>query len=272
MRFSVHIELKFEWTHPCPIPAPSMPRSNGARLKGELSGEEFERVLAYWESSGNAVPLIDGSPDQFEEELRSGATLVGEIEVEARSWEGLIESALELTRHYRVEDTRSAMTGLDSSVVGNAVGPGVAEVARTGRDPDLATPTPLELTPGTDLGAYRIVRKLGQGGMGLVFLAEHRRMERLVALKVLPPSATGAPGDVERFQREVKSLAKLAHPNIVAAHDADETRGLHFLVMEYVDGPDWRRWCANRDRCRSHRLWTSFSKAARGLEYAHQQG
>jgi serine/threonine protein kinase len=255
-----------------PDPRPVDAALERRALNGELSGEEFERVLAFWESTGHSAPRIEGSPDPFVEGLRSGAALVDEIEVEARSLEGLIEAALELTRHYRVDDTRSGMTGADSSVAGHAVGPGVAEVARTGRDPDLATPTLLELSPGTDLGAYRIVRKLGQGGMGFVFLAEHRRMERLVALKVLPPSATGGPGEVERFHREVKSLAKLAHPNIVAAHDADETRGLHFLVMEYVDGPDLAALVRTQGPLPVAQAVDFIQQAARGLEYAHAQG
>jgi len=80
------------------------------------------------------------------------------------------------------------------------------------------------------LGNYVILEKLGQGGMGLVLKAEHRRMERLVALKVLSPKVTKSPEAVRRFQREVKAAARLEHPNIVTAYDADEAGGTHFLV------------------------------------------
>jgi serine/threonine protein kinase len=94
------------------------------------------------------------------------------------------------------------------------------------------------------LGEYVILDKLGQGGMGLVLKAEHRRMKRLVALKVLSPKVTKTPEALRRFQREVEAAARLTHPNIVIAHDAGEAGGTHFLVTEYVRGasgkPDGR--------------------------------
>jgi len=88
------------------------------------------------------------------------------------------------------------------------------------------------------LGNYVILEKLGQGGMGTVYKARHRRMNRLVALKVLPPSLSQMPEAIARFQREVEAAARLQHPHIAAAYDADEAGGIHFLVMEYVDGPN----------------------------------
>src|SRR5207244_2696306 len=86
------------------------------------------------------------------------------------------------------------------------------------------------------LGNYVILDKLGQGGMGMVLKAMHRRMERLVALKVMSPTAVKSPDAVKRFQREVQAAAKLEHPNIVTAYDADEANGTHFLVMQFVEG------------------------------------
>lgn len=88
------------------------------------------------------------------------------------------------------------------------------------------------------LGNYTILEKIGAGGMGQVFKAQHRRMKRIVALKVLPPAMTKKPNAIPCFQREVEAAAKLSHPNIVTAHDADEANGVHFLVMEYVEGKD----------------------------------
>lgn len=88
------------------------------------------------------------------------------------------------------------------------------------------------------LGNYVITDKLGQGGMGWVFKAEHRRMSRIVALKVLSPAVVKTPEAVQRFHREVKAAARLEHQNIVTAYDADEARGTHFMVMQFVAGTD----------------------------------
>ena len=88
------------------------------------------------------------------------------------------------------------------------------------------------------LGNYVILDKLGQGGMGMVLKAQHKRTKRLVALKVMSPAAVKTPDALKRFHREVEAAARLTHPNIVAAFDADEAKGTHFLVMEYVEGSD----------------------------------
>ena len=85
-------------------------------------------------------------------------------------------------------------------------------------------------------GKYRLLNRVGAGGMGSVYLCEHMRMRRKVALKVLPTSQADDPSAVERFEREARAVAALDHPNIVRAHDIDHEDKLHFLVMEYVDG------------------------------------
>src|SRR5262249_11092446 len=83
---------------------------------------------------------------------------------------------------------------------------------------------------------YDVLGRLGAGGMGTVFKARHRRMKRVVALKVLSASLCRDEAFVRRFQREVETIARLGHPNIVMAYDADEAEVGHFLVMEFVDG------------------------------------
>jgi eukaryotic-like serine/threonine-protein kinase len=88
------------------------------------------------------------------------------------------------------------------------------------------------------LGNYVVLDELGRGGMGVVLKAEHRRMERVVALKILSAAMTNTPEAVLRFQREVKAAARLEHTNIVVAYDADEADGTHFLVMQFVEGTD----------------------------------
>src|SRR5579872_2248864 len=88
------------------------------------------------------------------------------------------------------------------------------------------------------LGNYTILEKIGAGGMGQVFKAEHRRMKRIVAVKQLPPAMMKDPAVIARFEREVTAAAKMHHPNIVTAFDADVAGGIHLLVMEYVEGTD----------------------------------
>ena len=88
------------------------------------------------------------------------------------------------------------------------------------------------------IGEYLVLDKLGSGGMGDVYKAQHRRLKRVVAIKLLPAAATRNPQMVRRFYREVEAVGKLIHPNIVTAYDAGEHNGVHYLVMEYVQGRD----------------------------------
>jgi serine/threonine protein kinase len=119
---------------------------------------------------------------------------------------------------------------------------------------------------------YRIVRKLGAGGMGVVYQAEHRLMERQVALKVINRAITSNPVAVERFRVEVRLAAKLAHPNIVAAHDADEAGDLHFLVMEYVEGASLDRVVQKNGPLSVYHATHFVQQAARGLQHAFEKG
>src|SRR5438094_5701693 len=89
---------------------------------------------------------------------------------------------------------------------------------------------------GSTLGHYRIVRSLGRGGMGEVYAAEDTRLNRVVALKVLPADLAADPDRLKRFQREAQAVAALNHPNVVTIHSVEEAGGTPFLTMELVDG------------------------------------
>lgn len=127
-------------------------------------------------------------------------------------------------------------------------------------------------TRGLVLGNYVILDKLGEGGMGMVFKARHRLMKRIVALKVLPPSMTQSTDAVQRFHREVEVAARLTHPNIAAAHDADQADGIHFLVMEYVEGPNLSALVKETGPLSPPLAMNIIAQAARGLSHAHQHG
>lgn len=122
------------------------------------------------------------------------------------------------------------------------------------------------------LGNYIIHDRLGEGGMGVVYKAWHKPMERYVALKVLSDDFTKNPRGVERFRREVKALAKLSHPNIVVAFDAGEHRGRHFLAMEYVTGKNLATIVKESGPLPIPVGVHCTLEAARGLAYAHAQG
>jgi Tol biopolymer transport system component/predicted Ser/Thr protein kinase len=89
---------------------------------------------------------------------------------------------------------------------------------------------------GSDIGHYRVVRRLGKGGMGEVYLADDTKLQRQVALKLLDPAVAGDPNRRERFAREARAVASLNHPNIVTIHSVEEAEGRVFLTLEYVDG------------------------------------
>ena len=123
----------------------------------------------------------------------------------------------------------------------------------------------------TTLGDYVIIRPIGKGGMGEVFLAEHALMQRKVAVKVLPSTRTRSSDALDRFRREVIALAKLNHPNIVSAYDAGEYEGSPFLVMEYVPGIDLAKLVRERGPMPVAIALDYVRQAAAGLDYAHQQ-
>jgi serine/threonine protein kinase/Leucine-rich repeat (LRR) protein len=121
-------------------------------------------------------------------------------------------------------------------------------------------------------GDYVVLGQLGAGGMGKIYKAEHRRMERIVALKVISPKVVNSPDAVKRFQREVKAAAKLLHPNIVTAFDAGRAGDVYFLVMEYVDGIDLARLVRQKGPLPIADAVHYILQAASGLAYAHGQG
>jgi serine/threonine-protein kinase len=125
---------------------------------------------------------------------------------------------------------------------------------------------------GLVLGTYVLLDKLGQGGMGTVYKAEHRRMKRLVALKVMSPATMKSTDAVRRFHREVEAAARLTHPNIVAAFDANEDKGMHFLVMELVEGADLASVVKKQGPLSVALAIECMLQAAKGLAHAHAEG
>ncbi len=95
----------------------------------------------------------------------------------------------------------------------------------------------MPLIPGTTLGPYKVTAKIGEGGMGEVWQARDTKLDRDVALKVLPEAFTSDPDRLARFEREAKVLASLNHPNIGSIYGLEEQDGIRALVLELVEGP-----------------------------------
>src|SRR5437588_4925269 len=94
----------------------------------------------------------------------------------------------------------------------------------------------MALTPGSKLGPYEIQSSLGAGGMGEVYKARDTRLDRTVAVKILPSHLSENPEAKQRFDREARTISSLNHPNICTLHDVGEQDGVDYLVMEYLDG------------------------------------
>src|SRR3974390_953796 len=94
----------------------------------------------------------------------------------------------------------------------------------------------MSLAPGQKLGPYEVISPLGAGGMGEVYRARDTRLERIVALKILPKELSGDPVGKQRFEQEAKTISSLNHPHICVLHDIGHQDGVDFLVMECVEG------------------------------------
>src|SRR2546427_5807874 len=127
--------------------------------------------------------------------------------------------------------------------------------------------------PSSDikLSQYRIVAKIGAGGMGEVYLAQDTKLDRKVALKILPAEVASNRDRMERFIREAKSAAALSHPNIAQIFEIGEHDGVHFIAMEFVDGVTLRQKI-HRERTELGKLLRHLQHVAEGLAKAHAAG
>lgn len=136
-------------------------------------------------------------------------------------------------------------------------------------DPKDSTELPGELR---DHPRYEILELIGRGGMGDVYKAQHRVMNRVVALKIIKPELVRNEAAVARFQREVQAAARLDHGRIVTAHDAEQAGNLHYLVMEFVEGVNLDEVIRDRGALPVAEACNYVQQAAEGLQHAHEHG
>src|SRR6478752_6754555 len=127
------------------------------------------------------------------------------------------------------------------------------------------------ITPGTRLGPYEVIAPLGAGGMGEVYRARDTRLDRDVAIKVLPANLSSDVNLRQRLQREAKSISKLSHPNICTLHDIGHHDGVDFLVMELVEGETLEQRLIRSALPPEHALLIA-SQLAEALAAAHKIG
>jgi serine/threonine protein kinase/formylglycine-generating enzyme required for sulfatase activity len=149
------------------------------------------------------------------------------------------------------------------------------EITPASQRPEDATlpPAPSDLPPALrDHPRYRVVRLLGRGGMGVVYQAEHKVMERPVAVKVIRRNLVDRPESIERFHREVRAAAKLDHANIVKAYDAEQVGDLQLLAMEFVEGKSLAEVLAKKGPLPVANACHYVRQAAQGLQHAFERG
>jgi len=121
---------------------------------------------------------------------------------------------------------------------------------------------------GFVIGPYKLLERVGVGGMGQVFLCEHTETKRRAAIKVLPPAKADQPAALGRFQREARAAAALEHPNVVRTHEIDQDGDLHFIVMDYIDGSNLMDMVQNFGAMDIARAVSYARQVAAGLDYA----
>src|SRR5918994_1089716 len=122
-----------------------------------------------------------------------------------------------------------------------------------------------------EVGQYSIIRALGSGGMGEVYLAQDRRLDRLVALKILPSYFAADDQRLRRFQREARAASALNHPNILTIHEVGESDGTYFIATEFIDGQTIREVTGTK-RLTTDEIMSIVEQVATGLAAAHRAG
>jgi serine/threonine protein kinase len=219
-----------------------------AFARGDLAGpamDEVGRHLSTCAVCGSRVETLE----------ESGGGLVGEL------------------RRFIAGDAQPPPSGWQAlEFRAKAIPLGGADI-RAGEEPSpRQTPTPLPSGTLPHLVRYQLLEELGRGGMGVVYAALHTRLHKRVAVKVILPEQADDPRVLTRFLREARALGALQHPNIVAATDADEADGCHFLVMELIDGLDLAELVRRRGPLPVADACEIIRQAAEGLQCAFEHG
>src|SRR5690349_1853352 len=127
----------------------------------------------------------------------------------------------------------------------------------------------MTLTAGTKLGRYEIRLQLGAGGMGEVYLAQDTKLDRKVALKILPADVAAHPDRMKRFVQEAKAASALNHPNIITIYEIDETDSINFIATEFIDGETLRERILNASPIKLSEILDVANQTASALLAAH---
>lgn len=220
-------------------------------LDRQAGEQNIDQLLAQADAGGSPNNAADSTVDKLRNELETIAVqLKKPVEQEPFEAEPACARAVELA----------------------------AEVAKKPMQPAPAAPKPklpkmMEVDPSElgHVGSYKLLKLLGQGGMGAVYKALHPKLDKVVAVKVL--RAGRIKGElIDRFQREMKALGKLDHPHLIRALDAGEADGTHFLVMEFVSGMDLSALLAKQGKLPIADACELIVHAAMGLHAAHSRG
>lgn len=209
-------------------------------LTGRLPSDRFAVALQHVESCAFCAQAAEAA---------SGGS--------AFSW---IEKAVNATDHEALERAGFDHEPECQAVVGNLLLQPTSRAAGSSGTSVLPTET---------LGPYRLLKWLGSGGMGSVYLAEHQRLKRMSAIKLLPREKLLQTGWLDRFNREMTSIAALEHPHVVRAIDAGVEGGWHFLVMEFLDGADLSKVCRRMGEIPLPTACALVRQAALGLGAIH---
>ena len=253
---------------------PTLDHPDQARLaafgRGILDHDEMAEVESHLALCESCCQVLSTLPDDEFVGLLRTAQNHSELATVFRGDASLVRDG---THAFDVPDSEVPSSfyphGSAPSVVAATLAPDHPSVSDS-PDLSLVRELPPELA---DHPRYRILKRLGIGGMGSVYLAEHRLMDRPVALKVIRRDLLGNEDLVERFRREVKAAARLAlHPNVVAAYDAEQAGDSHFLVMEFIDGVNLAHLVKSQGPMRCDLACEAVKQAAEGLEHAYPHG
>lgn len=223
--------------------------------------------------TGESARQLDAICDRFEQAWRSGQTpqLESFVHQAAEAERSLLlrlllELELELAPTDRCPNPATYLARFPDQEI--AIREAFEVIGRSS-----PAANPLKVLSGVPLllGDYELLKPLGSGGMGKVFLARHRHMDRIVALKVMQNAGATA-DECARFRQEIRAIARVSHPNIVTAHDAGFCDGLPFLITEYVEGLTLAGTVTADGPLELRRALDVIRQAALALECAHRAG